>query len=65
MGGIVVTIGNRHIVFKIKVTKEKLDKVAEALGIPKKERSEFIEEAGSILIYRGDAPDTPGGRRKR
>jgi hypothetical protein len=61
MGACIIYTTSGQIVRRVSVNADTLDKVAEALGISKEEREQFVGGTDSIHIYRGDrpAPATP------
>jgi len=66
MAGCIIITGDSHIVRQITVDEATLDRVAEALGIPQADRSQFISNTEAIHIYRNTratpgAPPTPPG----
>lgn len=62
MGGCVIRTGNRQIVHKISIDRQKLDQIADILGIPQADRDEIIARGESIHVYAGARP-TPGAPR--
>jgi hypothetical protein len=59
MGGCVITTGNRHIVHKMRINRQKLEQIADILGISQAERHEILSGGESIHVYAGARP-TPG-----
>jgi hypothetical protein len=61
MGGIVIKTGNRQIVHKMPIDRQKLDQIADILGIPQADRTEILSHGESIHVYAGtrSSPGTP------
>jgi hypothetical protein len=53
MGGFIVKKGHTHHVRQVHVTKEKLEEIADLLGIPQAERDRILDGAVSIEVYTG------------
>ena len=66
MGGCVIKTDNRHIVHKMPIDRQKLEQIADILGIPQAVRTEILSGGESIHIYAGGRPARgapPGGGR--
>jgi hypothetical protein len=66
MGGCVIKTGNRQIVHKMPIDRQKLEQIADILGIPHADRTEILSGGESIHVYAGtrpssSAPPSPGG----
>jgi hypothetical protein len=59
MGGYIIRKGGSHSVRQVIIDRQKLDQIADILGIPQgPERDEILSGAESIQIFTG--PPTPG-----
>lgn len=53
MGGCVIETANRHIVHRIPIDRQKLEQIADILGIPQADRAEILSGGESIHVYAG------------
>jgi hypothetical protein len=74
--GFAITTGNRHLVQKCGLDRQKLEQIADILGIAQTDRDDLLYGGVSIHIYAGPrppagapptpaAPPTPPGGRRR
>jgi len=67
MGGCVIRTGNRQILHKMPIDRQKLEQIADILGIPHADRAEILSSGESIHVYAGTRPapgappPSPGG----